>query len=69
MPAGVHRSRCRRHQQPVGAVLGGLIMGLSRHSSALALTANIAMPFRLLLIVILLVRPGGLLGSVATEKV
>jgi len=53
-----------------GAVLGGLIMGLSETYIAGSPWSNYRDAFAFgLLIVILLVRPGGLLGSVTSEKV
>jgi branched-chain amino acid transport system permease protein len=53
-----------------GAVLGGFIMGLSETYIAGSEYSNFRDAFAfVLLIVILLVRPGGLLGSVAPEKV
>lgn len=53
-----------------GAVLGGLLMGLSETYIAGSAFSNFRDAFAfLLLIVILLVRPSGLLGKVATEKV
>ncbi len=53
-----------------GAVLGGLIMGLSETFIGASPYSEYRDAFSfVLLIVILLVRPGGLMGSVATEKV
>jgi len=53
-----------------GAVLGGLIMGLSETFIGASPYSEYRDAFSfILLIVILLVRPGGLLGSVAPEKV
>jgi len=53
-----------------GAVLGGFIMGLSETFIGASPYSQYRDAFSFaLLIVILLVRPGGLLGSVATEKV
>lgn len=53
-----------------GAVLGGFIMGLSETYIAGSSFSNYRDAFAfVLLIFVLLVRPGGLLGSVATEKV
>jgi branched-chain amino acid transport system permease protein len=53
-----------------GAVLGGFIMGLSETYIAGSAFSDFRDAFAFsLLIVILLVRPGGLLGSVAAEKV
>jgi len=53
-----------------GAVLGGFIMGLSETFIGASPYSQYRDAFSfVLLIVILLVRPGGLLGSVATEKV
>ncbi len=53
-----------------GAVLGGLLMGLSETYIAGSALSNFRDAFAfLLLIVILLVRPSGLLGKVAPEKV
>lgn len=53
-----------------GAVLGGFIMGLSETFIGASAYSQYRDAFSfVLLIVILLVRPGGLLGSVATEKV
>lgn len=53
-----------------GAVLGGLIMGLSETFIGASPYSQYRDAFSfVLLIVILLVRPGGLLGSVAAEKV
>jgi branched-chain amino acid transport system permease protein len=53
-----------------GAVLGGFIMGLSETYIAGSAYSDYRDAFAFgLLIIILLVRPGGLLGSVAPEKV
>ena len=53
-----------------GAVLGGFIMGLSETYIAGSAYSEYRDAFAFaLLILILLVRPGGLLGSVAPEKV
>ena len=71
-PEVLHRSRHRRHYSIAGAVLGGLLPGLIELMTIAFLPEltgyKDAFAF-VLLIVVLLVKPTGLLGSKQGEKV
>lgn len=67
---GIHRCRIRRHRLDSGAFIGGILLGIIEIFAKAYISTQLsdAIVFAVL-IVVLLVKPDGLLGKHVSEKV